>query len=84
MDYAVSIKLTERQYQMLKNMAQSEYRTIGNMLGALIGEGINFYLTDRCVCVRKMEDDCTTEHPRCEYYTDQEVIDELTKIAVLQ
>jgi hypothetical protein len=84
MDYAVSIKLTERQYQMLKNMAKSEYRTVGNMIGALIGEGINFYLTDRSVCVRKMEEDCTTNHPRCEYYKDQEVIDELTKIAVLQ
>lgn len=84
MDYAISIKLTERQYQMLKNMAHSEYRTIGNMVGALIGEGINFYLTDRCVAVKKMEDECVTEHPRCEYYTDREVIDELTKIAVLQ
>ena len=84
MDYAISIKLTERQYHMLKNMAKSEYRTIGNMVGALIGEGINFYLTDRAVYVKKMEEDCTSENPRYEHYTDQEVIDELVKIAALQ
>ena len=84
MDYAISIRLTEKQYHVLKNMAESEYRTMGNMIGALIGEGIHFFLTDRCVAVRKMEEECVTDHPRCEYYKDEEVIETLTKIALIQ
>ena len=84
MDYAISIKVTEKQYHVLKMMANAEYRTLGNMVGALIAEGIHFYLTDRSVCVRKREEDCTTDHPTCEYYRDDEVIDTLTKIAILQ
>ena len=84
MDYAISIKVTEKQYHVLKMMANVEYRTLGNMVGALIAEGIQFYLTDRSVCVRKREEDCTTDHPTCEYYQDGEVIDTLTGIAILQ
>ena len=84
MEYAISIKLTEKQFHILKGMAQSEYRTVGNMVGALIAEGINFYLTERNVCVKKMEEDCTTDNPSYEHYNDNEIIDELVKIAVLQ
>lgn len=84
MEYAISIKLTEKQFHMLKGMAQSEYRTVGNMVGALIAEGINFYLTERSVAVKKMKEDCKTENPNCEYYGDGEIIDELVKIAILQ
>lgn len=84
MDYAISIRLTEKQYQVLKNMAQAEYRTMGNMVGTLIAEGIHFFLTDRSVAVRKMEKECVTDHPRCEYYTDKEVIETLTGIPLIQ
>jgi hypothetical protein len=84
MDYAISIRLTEKQYHVLKNMAHSEYRTMGNMVGALIAEGIHFFLTDRSVSVRKIEEDCVTDHPRCEYYRDEEVIETLTGIALIQ
>ena len=84
MDYAISIKLTEKQYYILKGMAKAEYRTIGNMLGALIGEGINFYLTERSVSVQKRKEDWVNENSQYEYYGDAEIIDELTKIAVIQ
>lgn len=84
MEYAISIKLTEKQFHILKGMAQSEYRTVGNMVGALIAEGINFFLTERHVSVKKMEEDCKTENPNYEYYGDGEIIEELVKIAVLQ
>jgi hypothetical protein len=84
MDYALSIKVTEKQYHVLKMMAKAEYRTLGNMVGALIAEGIQFYLTERSICVRKMEEDCTTENPNYEYYKDAEIIDALITIPVLQ
>jgi hypothetical protein len=84
MDYAISIRLTEKQYHILKNMAKCEYRTLGNMTTALLAEGIQFYLVDRSVCVKKMENDCTTENPQYEHYTDQEIIEELIKIPALQ
>ncbi len=84
MDYAISIRLTEKQYQVLKNMANAEHRTMGNMVGALIAEGIHFFLTDRSVAVRKIEEDCVTDHPRCEYYEDEEVIETLTGIPLIQ
>ncbi len=84
MDYAISIRLTEKQYHVLKNMAEAEYRTMGNMVGALIAEGVNFFLTERSVCVRKMAEECVTDHPKCEYYRDEEVIETLTRIALIQ
>jgi hypothetical protein len=84
MDYAISIRLTEKQYHVLKNMAHAEYRTMGNMVGALIAEGTHFYLADHCVAVRKIEKDCVTDHPKCEYYKDEEVIETLTGIPLIQ
>jgi len=84
MDYAISIKITAKQYYILKGMAKCEYRTIGNMLGALIAEGISFYLTERPIYVKKMEEDWTNEKSKYENYSDFEIIDELEKIAVVQ
>jgi hypothetical protein len=31
MDHAIAIKLTENQYNVLKEMARREYRTMGNL-----------------------------------------------------
>ena len=84
MDHAIPIKLTEKQYHILSQMAKVEYRTIGNMVGALIAEGISFYLTERNVPVKKMQEDWTREDGQYEYYTDGEVQDALVTIAVLQ
>ena len=42
MDLAIQIKLTEKQYHLLKEMARKEYRTIGNTATMLLAEGFNW------------------------------------------
>ena len=73
MDYAISIKLTENQYNVLKEMARREYRTMGNLFAMLAVHGLGFYLTDHDIRVKKTEEDKDPNGNDYQYYTDQEL-----------
>lgn len=73
MDLAIQIKLTEKQYHLLKEMARSQYRTIGNTATMLMAEGFNWYLEDHEVYVNRMERDKDSEKGDYQYYTDPEM-----------
>ena len=73
MDLAIQIKLTQKQYHLLKEMARSQYRTIGNTATMLMAEGFNWYLEDHEVYVNRMELDKDPEKGDYQYYTDPEM-----------
>jgi len=73
MDYAISIKLTDNQYNVLKDMAKGEYRTMGNLFTMLAVYGLGFYLTDHDIRVKKTEADKDPNGNDYQYYTDQEL-----------
>jgi hypothetical protein len=73
MDHAIAIKLTENQYNVLKEMARREYRTMGNLFMMLAVHGLGFYLTDHDINVKKTEQDRTPNGNDYQYYTDQEL-----------
>ena len=89
MDYAISIKLSERQYYFLKELAKSEYRTIRNCFSMLAAEGMHYYLADHSVYIDKLPEDCITEQESLHkdsirQYTDSEVIDTFAGIPLIQ
>lgn len=73
MDYAISIKLTENQYNVLKEMARREYRTMGNLFSMLAVHGLGFYLTDHDITVKKTAKDHNPNGNDYQYYTDHEL-----------
>jgi hypothetical protein len=73
MDYAIAIKLTENQYNVLKEMARHEYRTMGNLFSMLAVHGLAFYLSDHEITVKKSEADRDPNGNDYQYYTDQEL-----------
>ena len=73
MDYAISIKLTENQYNVLKELARHEYRTMGNLFSMLAVHGLGFYLTDHDINVKKTEQDRDPDKHVYQYYTDAEL-----------
>lgn len=75
MDYAISIKLTKKQYHLIKEMAHSEYRTIGNTVAMLAATGFKWYIEERDIYVKRMECDRDPEKGEYQYYTDQELKD---------
>jgi len=77
MEYAISIKLTEKQYHMIREMAHSEYQTIGNTMAMLAATGFKMYIEERDVYVKRMQSDRDPEKGEYQYYTDQELKDSL-------
>jgi hypothetical protein len=73
MDHAIAIKLTENQYNVLRELARHEYRTMGNLFSMLAVHGLGFYLTDHDINVKKTEQDRTPNGNDYQYYTDQEL-----------
>lgn len=73
MDHAISIQLTENQYNVLKEMARHEYRTMGNLFSMLAVHGLSFYLTDHTIAVKKTEQDRSPNENAYQYYTDHEL-----------
>lgn len=84
MDYAISIKLTENQYNVLREMARHEYRTMGNLLSMLAVYGLGFYLNDRDINIRKTEEDRDPDGNEYQYYTDLELEKVFENAPVLQ
>ena len=85
MEYAISIKLTEKQYHILRDMAKEEYRTIGNTATMLMAEGFAWYLEDHDICIYKRPEDqdpeCVREFQR---YTDKELKEIFSEIPLIQ
>lgn len=73
MEYAISIKLTEKQYHVFKEIGRTEYRTIGNAITMLIAIGLDFYLVDNHVTVRKAEQDREPGVGEYQHYSDEEL-----------
>jgi hypothetical protein len=85
MDYAISIKLTEHQYYLLKEMARQQYRTLGNCFTMLAAEGLHYYFVDNeSVCIKKQPEHCETNQPQYENYSEQQLIEEFAKIPMQQ
>jgi len=85
MDYAISIRLSEHQYYLLKEMARQQYRTLGNAYTMLAAEGLRYYFVDNeSVCIKKKPEHCETANPDYEVYSDQQLIDEFAKIPTQQ
>jgi hypothetical protein len=85
MEYAISIKLTEKQYHILRGMAKDEYRTIGNTATMLMAEGFAWYIQDHDLCIYKRPEDrdlgCDREFQR---YTDKELNEIFSEIPLIQ
>ena len=75
MEYAISIKLTEKQYHLIKEMAKGEYRTMGNTLAMLAASGFHWYIQDHEVCVKRVEQDRDSEQGEYQWYRDPEMIE---------
>lgn len=73
MDYAISIKLTENQYNVLKEMARQDYRTMGNMFTMLAVHGLGSYLSNHDLAIRKTEADRDPNGQGYQYYKDLEL-----------
>ena len=84
MDYAVSIKLTEKQYHLIKEMAKDQYRTIGNTLAMFVVEGFKWYVQDHEVYIKRMECDRISTGGDYQFYTDEESIETLDQMPLTQ
>ena len=86
MEYAISIKISEHQYYLLKEMAHQQYRTLGNCFTMLAAEGLRYYFVDNeTVYIKKKPEHCEgTADPQYENYTEQQLIDEFAKIPMQQ
>ena len=86
MEYAISIKLSEHQYYLLKEMARQQYRTLGNCYTMLAAEGLRYYFVDsENIYIKKKPEHCEgTADPQYENYTEQQLIDESAKIPMQQ
>ncbi len=84
MDYPLSIELTKNQYDVLKALAQREYRTMGNTFAMLAVHGLGFYLTDHEITVKKTEADRDPNGNEYQYYTDQELEKVFESLPLLQ
>jgi len=84
MDYAISIKLTKKQYHLIKEMAQYEYRTIGNTIAMLAAVGFKLYIEERDIYVKRMECDRDPENGEYQYYRNQELKDTIATMPLNQ
>ena len=72
----LSIKMTDKQFEVLEAWAKSESRTVENMAGMWLGEGPAYHLCSNEACVLKLEDDRDqSSDNKYQYYTDRELTD---------
>tara|TARA_X000001382_G_scaffold108608_1_gene84504 strand:+ start:259 stop:561 length:303 start_codon:yes stop_codon:yes gene_type:complete len=80
----LSLKMTDKQYEVLEVWAKSESRTVENMAGMWLGEGPAYHLCSSEACVLKLEGDRDqSNESKYQYYTDDELT-ELYKHLALQ
>ena len=70
----LSLKMTDKQYEVLEAWAKSESRTVENMGAMFLGEYVSYYLLDREACVLKIENDRDQSNDnKYQYYKDSEL-----------
>ena len=85
MDHAISIRLTQHQYNILKEMARQQHRTIGNCYTMLAAYGMPFYFTDNeAPYITRQPDDSVTASGGCQNYSSAELEAEFAKIPLQQ
>ena len=72
----LTLKMTDKQYEVLEAWAKSESRTVENLAGMWLGEGPAYHLCSIEACVLKLEDDRDQSNDsKYQYYTDTELTD---------
>jgi hypothetical protein len=70
MTYPVTLNLTEEQQHVLTGLAESQRRTLSNLLGMLICEGFSYHAENTPIFVKKREQNL---EPPYSYYSDAEI-----------
>ena len=73
MSKQLTINLTDQQLYILQEIAEDHYRTMDNLLGLLITEGLKFYGFSHECCVKKRREDCDSRGTEYQIYKDEEV-----------
>ena len=82
--HAVSIKLTDDQFEVLKNFAHADYRTTQNTLAMLISVGLNWHLEDSGLYVKKINKHRDPDGSEYQYYSDRELKDIFESLPFIQ
>ena len=73
MSTQLTINLTDQQLYILQEIAEDHYRTMDNLLGLLITEGLKFYGFSHEFCVKKRQEDRDLNGTEYQSYKDEEV-----------
>ena len=73
MTASFTIQLTDQQLYILQEIAKDHYRTMDNLLGSLITEGLKFYGFSHEYCVKKRQEDRDSSGLEFQHYKDEEV-----------
>jgi hypothetical protein len=73
MTASFTIQLTDQQLYILQEIAEDHYRTMDNLLGLLIAEGLKFYGFSHEYCVKKRQEDRDSSGLEFQHYKDEEV-----------
>ena len=81
----LSIKMTDKQFEVLEAWAKSESRTVENLAAMWLGEGPAYHLCSHEACVLKLEGDRDqSSDNKYQYYKDSELTDLYKHIALQQ
>ena len=81
----LSIKMTDKQFNVLEAWAKSESRTVENMAAMFLADGPGYHLCSVEACVLKLEDDRDQSNDnKYQYYTDTELTDLYEHLALQQ
>ena len=85
MEHAISIRLTQHQYNILKEMSRQQHRTIGNCYTMLAAYGMPFYFTDNeAPYIKRRPEYCVTANGGYQNYSSTELEAEFAKIPLQQ
>jgi hypothetical protein len=72
MEVSFPLTLTEQQLYILQDLAKDHYRTLQNLIGMLITDGIQSYKYSHDYCVRKRTEDREGDK-EFQQYSDEEI-----------
>jgi len=72
---SLTLKCTDKQYDVMEAWAKSESRTLANLLGLFIAEGVSCYGFNHEIVIKKLENDRDQSQDKdsYQYYSDEEV-----------
>jgi hypothetical protein len=73
MSTQLTINLTYQQLYILQEIAKDHYRTIDNLLGLLITEGLKSYGFSHEYCIKKRQGDRDPSGLEFQHYKDEEI-----------